>query len=138
MSDQTKAPPTLPGLLLIDAERRRQIEAEGWTPEHDDQHTCGELAAAAVCYAAYATGEPVYRRVCNDHAGMVAFTFLDPWPWDEEWDKRDIYHDSDPLAEDEPVKTEAEHSAHTIRCLVKAGALIAAEIDRLLRKAEGQ
>lgn len=29
------------------AERRRQIEAEGWTPEHDDEHTRGELVQAA-------------------------------------------------------------------------------------------
>lgn len=28
------------------AERRRQIEAEGWTDEHDDAHEVGELAAA--------------------------------------------------------------------------------------------
>jgi hypothetical protein len=29
------------------AERRRQVSAEGWTPEHDDEHTRGELAIAA-------------------------------------------------------------------------------------------
>jgi hypothetical protein len=34
----------------IAAERRRQIEAEGWTLEHDDEHLYGELAAAAECY----------------------------------------------------------------------------------------
>ncbi|WAJ27589.1 Lar family restriction alleviation protein [Antarcticirhabdus aurantiaca] len=32
------------------AERRRQVEAEGWTPEHDDQHEGGEIALAAACY----------------------------------------------------------------------------------------
>src|SRR5690606_333611 len=32
------------------AERRRQIEAEGWTPGHDDKHAEG-LACAAACYA---------------------------------------------------------------------------------------
>lgn len=33
------------------AERRRQVEVEGWTPEHDDDHTFGELrlAAAQLC-----------------------------------------------------------------------------------------
>lgn len=35
----------------VAAERRRQIELEGWTPEHDDEHTHGELAQAAACYA---------------------------------------------------------------------------------------
>ncbi|TDR90345.1 hypothetical protein [Enterovirga rhinocerotis] len=33
------------------AERRRQIEVEGWTPEHDDKHDKGELSDAAACYA---------------------------------------------------------------------------------------
>jgi hypothetical protein len=32
------------------AERRRQIEAEGWTPEHDDAHSTADLAMAASCY----------------------------------------------------------------------------------------
>lgn len=37
--------------LDVLAERRRQIEAEGWTPEHDDEHSNGELSDAAGCYA---------------------------------------------------------------------------------------
>jgi hypothetical protein len=37
-----------PGLSLIAAERQRQIEAEGWTSEHDDEHVNGEIALAAV------------------------------------------------------------------------------------------
>jgi len=39
----------LDGVALIAAERRRQIEAEGWTPEHDDEHTRGQIALAAAC-----------------------------------------------------------------------------------------
>ena len=39
------------GVELIAAERERQIKEEGWTPKHDTQHTNGELAKAAVCYA---------------------------------------------------------------------------------------
>lgn len=39
------------GVERIAAERRRQVEAEGWTPEHDDGHTQGEIARAAACYA---------------------------------------------------------------------------------------
>lgn len=39
---------TLDGVIAeIAAERKRQIEAEGWTPEHDDAHDKGELARAA-------------------------------------------------------------------------------------------
>lgn len=32
-------------------ERRRQIEVEHWSPEHDDEHDDGALARAAICYA---------------------------------------------------------------------------------------
>ena len=35
----------------IAAERRRQIEAEGLTPEHDDAYPRGELPRAAASYA---------------------------------------------------------------------------------------
>lgn len=37
---------------LITEERKRQIEVKGYTPEHDDMHTNGELAMAAATYAA--------------------------------------------------------------------------------------
>jgi|JI10StandDraft_1071094.scaffolds.fasta_scaffold152131_2 hypothetical protein len=33
------------------AERRRQVEEEGYTPEYDDQHHDCQLACAAACYA---------------------------------------------------------------------------------------
>lgn len=40
------------------AERARQIEAEGWTPEHDDaEHVAGELALAACCYCVADEGD---------------------------------------------------------------------------------
>ncbi|VEB42924.1 Uncharacterised protein [Chromobacterium violaceum] len=56
----------------IAAERRRQIEVEGWTPEHDDKHRDYALAGAAGCYAmhtlAYPAGDPPQ-----------------PWPWDKAW-----------------------------------------------------
>ncbi len=35
------------------AERQRQVEKEGWTPGHDDEHTDGSLAFAAACYTAH-------------------------------------------------------------------------------------
>ena len=40
------------GAERIAAERQRQVEREGWTADHDAQHTDGSLAWAAVCYAA--------------------------------------------------------------------------------------
>lgn len=36
--------------LDVLAERRRQVEAEGWTPEHDDRTPMGELAYAGEAY----------------------------------------------------------------------------------------
>ncbi len=100
------------GAERIAAERQRQIEQEGWTAEHDDQHTEGELAWAAVCYAAPGW---VFRRAVSEREETLYF---DPWPetWGKHWDKR------------------CKHSR--IRELEIAGALIAAEIDRLLRKRE--
>lgn len=87
------------GAEQIAAERYRQIEQEGWTPEHDAGHFNGELRDAAIAYA----------MVCDDRAGENA---VDIFPWARNWWKPR----SDP-----------------IRNLVKAGALIAAEIDRLQR-----
>lgn len=54
------------------AERHRQIVAEGWSTQHDDEHAAGKLAAAGACYAAFTQAYP---------AG-------DPprhWPWAPEW-----------------------------------------------------
>ena len=38
-------------VLDVAAERRRQIEVEGWTPEHDDEHGNTSMSIAAACYA---------------------------------------------------------------------------------------
>lgn len=40
------------GAAMIAAERERQITAENYAPEHDDQHRLGEIAMAAAVYAA--------------------------------------------------------------------------------------
>jgi hypothetical protein len=94
------------GAALIAAERERQQSVEGWMPEHDDEHANGELADAAACYAAWAALQAQENTDGQDQPP----TF---WPWDERWWKpRDA-----------------------IRNLVRAGALIAAEIDRLTRAA---
>ena len=85
------------GIERIAAERKRQIEQKGYTPEHDREHKHFELTAAAIAYALHAAGE--------QHANE------NWWPFPPEaWRPSD-----DP-----------------IRDLEKAGALIAAEIDRLL------
>jgi len=98
------------GIELIRSERERQILDEGYDKYHDDCHTREEIAWAAACYAA---PEEIWRR---DTASRD-FLLKDPWPFDW-YDKRPV----DPTPE------------QRIRSLVKAGALCAAEIDRLLRR----
>lgn len=114
------------GVELIAEERRRQIEVEGWTPEHDDEHTNGELARAAICYA---RPSPKGGKRLKDE-----------WPWDMSWWKPALpemtehFHGreqaGDPVGIS--INDEAWRKAN-IRNLVKAGALIAAEIDRIMR-----
>jgi hypothetical protein len=86
--------------LDVLAERSRQISAEGWTPEHDDEHGDGELARAASVYA-------------NPHIWDILGESQVGWPWDASW-----WRPSTPRQN-----------------LVKAGALILAEIERLDRAA---
>lgn len=104
------------GVARIAKERKRQTDKLGWSPEHDDAHDGGELAMAAACYAA---PERLYVR--QEFADGL--TFVDPFPWPGA-DKRP--HNGNVLKE--PT------DAQWLRLLEKAGALIAAEIDRLLRK----
>jgi len=61
---------------LIFAERRRQIEVEGWTPEHDDAHTEGELLRAAILYHRHGTGWGIPY-----HADGTPRW----WPWEPKW-----------------------------------------------------
>jgi hypothetical protein len=109
------------GAQLIARERQRQIEKEGWSAEHDDEHDDASLALAAICYAA-----PI--RIYGNFEHQFGFNFADPWPdsWSQEWDKRE-WKDGAPA---DPAKSGKKTR---LRNLVKAGALIAAEIDRLKR-----
>jgi len=109
------------GAESISKERRRQVEKEGYAAEHDDEHDEGELALAAVCYAS-----PQRIYILDERAR--AFMFIDPWPWDAQWDKRYTYESGNTLPE--PGKYTRKER---IKFLVKAGALLAAEIDRLQR-----
>lgn len=54
------------------AERQRQIDKEGWAPEHDDEHDAGEMASAAACY--------VRARSYPSASGKPA-----DWPWGACW-----------------------------------------------------
>ncbi len=106
------------GVDLIADERARQMGIEGWTPEHDEMHDKGELAWAATCYAA---PETVYVVKVDPKRGA---SWQEPWP--VEWVPNLYRGDGGNAPWRRP-------EADRIRQLVKAGALIAAEIDRLQR-----
>jgi hypothetical protein len=98
------------------AERMRQIRREGWTADHDDEHRDGGLAMAAACYAAiaaatvgHAAASAARPTVADDVLAFVQRC----WPWAVEWWK----------------------PKHPRRDLMRAGALIVAEIERLDRLA---
>lgn len=84
------------------AERRRQVDDEGWDAEHDDQYqNSGQMAQAAAAYALRAS--PAQYNHAHDL-----------WPWSDEWWKpKDVRRD-----------------------LVRAAALIIAEIERLDRHSQ--
>lgn len=112
------------GIELIAEERQRQIKKEGWTAEHDDQHTAGELSVAAALYAA-----PIPLFAKRQSRNNV--DFYDPWPWYDQVNY-DRYNDG---GVNIPVPAWDKRKKHNrMRRLVIAGALIAAEIDRLQRK----
>lgn len=92
------------GAARITDERQRQKTQEGYTEQHDATHVKNELLLAALCYA---MPEGVRGQLC-DRSSVVAQW----WPW--------------PHGEFKPTDRIAE--------LTKAGALIAAEIDRILRE----
>lgn len=98
------------GIELIAEERKRQVEKEGWTQWHDALHTENEIAIAASIYAMPERLRRM-RRVPNALTQRGFINLPVNWPWHADWWKP-TQHDR-------------------IRELVKAGALIAAEIDRL-------
>jgi hypothetical protein len=110
------------GVERIAIERMRQIEVEDFDATHDDEHDGAELALAAACYAASVAHAKIYVR--RDFAASVSFS--DPWPWEAQFDRRP--YDGNVLKDPDDDQS--------IRLLEKAGAMIAAEIDRLLRAQE--
>ncbi|HGF5559756.1 TPA: hypothetical protein ACF210_004820 [Klebsiella quasipneumoniae subsp. similipneumoniae] len=93
------------------AERQRQVTAEWWSFKHDDQYKNTELAFAASCYAFHAAAASWDLE--DDGIPYDSHPVPKQWPWDPSWWK----------------PTDAR------RDLVKAGALILAEIERIDRAA---
>ena len=94
------------GVKLISLERDRQKRIHGYWAEDDDRHTKFTLTRAATSYAMVVSAPDSAARKLSESVPT------DDWPSGWPWNPSD-----DP-----------------IRNLVKAGALIAAEIDRLMRK----
>jgi len=100
--------------LAVLAERRRQIDGEGWTQGHDDKHAEGELALAAAAYIENTCKGCSYEVPAGDT--YPQWPALGPndgcpprwWPWTKRWWKPTAFR----------------------RDLVKAGALILAEGER--------
>ena len=90
------------------AERRRQVETEGRTTQHDDANPAGVMSVAAACYAIGASNALVLA--VGDTSTCPA---PEVFPWEDAWWK--------------PTTPR--------RDLVKAAALILAEIERLDRAA---
>ena len=99
------------GIEAIANERRRQVQGEGWSPDHDDDYVSGELAAASACYALNAIC-PADLAAKQKVEAFIAET----WPWPISWWKP---------------------SQDPSRDLEKAGALAAADHDRRARAAGG-
>lgn len=92
----------------IKAERERQQTVEGWTLTHDDSHMCGEMAGAAACYIMH--GITIGNSALSVEVKDWVYRL---WPWARHWWKpKDRRRD-----------------------LVRAAALIVAEIERLDRRA---
>jgi hypothetical protein len=92
------------GITLIAEERNRQITQEGFDAEHDRRIDSGDLSFAAISYTRVARTQLTWGNTFTD------FKIPEVWPFHPVWWKP---------------------SGDPIRNLVKAGALIAAEIDRL-------
>jgi len=109
------------GIRRITAERERQIYEEGYDPKHDKiRNNHSQLALAAATYAIPETRREGTHddlwgvKVIVNHRHIF-------WPWvDAQW-KPEPESGPDPY----------ERLRGRLRNLTKAGALIAAEIDRL-------
>lgn len=89
----------------IAEERCRQVNEEGWSPDHDDEHGPFRLSDAAAAYAVYSGAQ-----VAAEMAHKI-------WPFEKKWFKPDGRY---------------PHRKN----MVKAAALLVAEIERIDREKE--
>ena len=109
------------GVSIISEERNRQITQEGYDWKQDDTYDGQELALAATVYALPPSWRGVYAGA-KGHSNMRRIL----WPWD--------HYTFKPVPSDNSIVFGKEQSIDDrIKELAKAGALVAAEIDRLQR-----
>ena len=112
MTKKTGLQITEAALKRVATERYRQVDTEGYNFEHDDAHTDGAIACAAAAYIGYSLrdlghfGPPPGSGFSTDVDNLIGCA-----PWS--------IRPKDPLD-----------------CLVKAAALIVAEIERRDRAAQ--
>jgi hypothetical protein len=123
MSNHLEGDRSVSGMQRILAERKRQIETEGYAAAHDDEHRGGEMFSAALCYQ------------CNADFGLPLTVDGVPtgWPWGREWWKpktpeRDLERAGVLyLAEAERLKRLGEPTVHIDRLVDR----IAARLDAM-------
>ena len=99
------------GIELIAEERQRQIEVEGYSAQHDSQHNVSEFVYAAISYVESAKVGVNCMEIGNN-------------------DENEIMRRKIEMGRNYPFGWDFKPSTN-VRDLVKAGALIAAAIDRL-------
>ena len=106
------------GIELITEERNRQV-TKGYDAEHDEDESAMQLSAAAAMFISEAINKDWKNHTHYDDLGNCARfqirdmdekKFKECWPWPD--------HDG-------------RNKSDLMTCLIKAGALIAAEIDRI-------
>lgn len=93
------------------AERQRQVKKENYSVIHDDRYLGNELALAAAAYALPEGLRPTRRAPTPGGTGMHIVPYIWPIDWDPRWWKPGLRR----------------------RDLVKAAALLLAEIERMDR-----
>lgn len=110
------------GIELIADERKRQIEQEGYTAAHDSQHEDSELIKAALAYLT-----PGDDSTSEYNGGTFGNYY---WPWEDGFKVETTKAVWANAKEHELMRVTFPHPS--LKDLVKAGALIAAAIDRKL------
>lgn len=107
------------GIELITEERQEQIKKHNWSADHDDKHNTGELADAAAICASTVRIYNKFEYANNTHFDVLA---MKGWNLPLNWNGNVLLDN---------CKSSYKTRIHQLKV---AGALIAAEIDRINRQ----